>query len=195
MLAYSRRKTNLLNKIESKSEIMVKNTILFVVSHQGYQPVEYFVPKKLLEQAGFNVVTASNQGGVATALDESTTPVDILIQDAHSEDYDGIFFIGGPDALDYLDNEQSYKLITDAVANKKIVGAICISTRILAHAQILKGKRATGWNGDNTLASIYKEYDVQYVPKDVVVDGSLITATGPNVAREFGEQIITLLQG
>ncbi len=75
------------------------------------------------------------------------------------------------------------------------MGAICVSTRILAHAQALKNKRATGWNGDNALGGIYKEYDVQYVPKDVVVDGLIITATGPNVAREFGEQIITLLQG
>lgn len=174
---------------------MVKNTVLFVVSHQGYQPVEYFVPKKLLEQAGFNVVTASNQGGVATAADTSTTSVDILIKDAQSVDYDGIFFIGGPEALDHLDNENSYNLITSAIENKKVLGAICISTRILAHAQVLKGKRATGWNGDNALGTIYKEYDVQYVPKDVVVDGSIITATGPSVAREFGEQIITLLQG
>jgi protease I len=174
---------------------MVKNTILFVVSHQGYQPVEYFVPKKLLEQAGFHIVTASDQEGVATANDDSTTPVDILIQEANSNDYDGIFFIGGPGALEHLDNEHSYKLISSAVENKKIVGAICVSTRILAHAQALKNKRATGWNGDNALGGIYKEYDVQYVPKDVVVDGLIITATGPSVAREFGEQIITLLQG
>jgi putative intracellular protease/amidase len=33
------------------------------------------------------------------------------------------------------------------------------------------------------------------VPQEVVVDGNLITATGPSAAREFGERIITLLQG
>lgn len=174
---------------------MVTNTILFVVSHQGYQPVEYSVPKKLLEQAGFRVVTASNQPGIATATDESTTPVDLLVQDALSTDYDGIFFIGGSGALENLDNQTSYQLIANAIEQKKVVGAICISTRILAAAKVLKGKRATGWNGDNALGGIYKEYDVQYVPKDVVVDGTIITATGPAVAREFGEQIITLLQG
>jgi protease I len=173
---------------------MATNTVLFVIASLDYQPVEYSVPKKLLEQAGFVVTTASDHVGTATANDGSSTTTDLLVNEINIADYDGIFFIGGPGALERLDNETSYKIITNAVQARKIVGAICIATRILARAGILKGKRATGWNGDNALPTLYKEYDAQYAPNDVVVDELIITATGPNAAREFGEQIIALLQ-
>jgi protease I len=173
---------------------MATNNVLFVIASNEYQPVEYSVPKKLLEQAGITVKTASNQLAIATANDGSTTDVDLLVADAQITDYDGIFFIGGPGSLEHLDNETSYKLITAATQARKPVGAICLATRILAHAGVLRGKRATGWNGDNALPAIYKEHDVQYAPKDVVVDEGIITATGPNAAREYGEQIIALLQ-
>lgn len=173
---------------------MVTKKVLFVVASKGYQSVEFAVPKNLLEQAGFTVVTASDQEGFAHAQDESTIPIDLKIYDAAVNDYDGIFFVGGPGALEHLDHEFSYNLIQHAFKDKKIIGAICIATRILAHAGILRDKQATGWNGDNELASIYQDYRVQYVPKDVVVDGSIITATGPNAAREYAEIIISLLQ-
>lgn len=173
---------------------MATNNVLFVIASIDYQPVEYAVPKKLLEQAGFVVTTAADQGGTATAKDGSTTPVDLLINDVDVTHYDGIFFIGGPGALDHLDNEASYKILTAAALAHKPFGAICVATRILAKAGVLKGKKATGWNGDNALNALYKEYDVQYAPNELVVDDGIITATGPQVAREFGEQIIALLQ-
>lgn len=164
------------------------------MASKGYQSVEFSVPKNLLEQAGFTVITASDSKGFATAQDESTIPIDLQISDATVSDYDGIFFVGGPGALEHLDHEASHNLIRDAYKERKIIGAICISTRILAHAGILRDKQATGWNGDNELSSIYQDYRVQYVPKDVVVDGTIITATGPNAAREYAELIISLLQ-
>jgi protease I len=173
---------------------MASNNVLFVIASVDYQPVEYLVPKKLLEDAGFHVTTASDALGTATAKDESTTSVDILVQDAIATDYDAIIFVGGPGALEHLDNETSYKLITTAAQARKIVGAICIATRILARAGILKNKRATGWNGDNALAALYKECDVHFDPKDVVVDERIVTATGPHAAREFGEQIIAQME-
>ncbi|HZW61635.1 MAG TPA: DJ-1/PfpI family protein, partial [Candidatus Babeliales bacterium] len=163
---------------------MATNNVLFVIASVDYQPIEYAVPKKLLEQAGYTVTTASDQRGTATAKDGSTTQVDLLVSEANVADYDGIVFIGGPGALDHLDNEASHKLLTAAVQAHKPIGAICVSTRILAHAGILKGKRATGWNGDNALANIYKDLDIQYSPNEVVVDEDIVTATGPSVARE-----------
>ncbi len=173
---------------------MATNTVLFVIAFTDYQSIEYSIPKRLLEQAGITVVTASDQRGTATAHDGSTTEVDMLIPEANIADYDGVFFVGGPGALERLNNEASYKLITSTVQARKPLGAICAATRILTYAGVLRNKRATGWNGDNALPALYKEFDIQYDPKDVVFDDNIITATGPNAAREYGEQIIALLQ-
>jgi protease I len=173
---------------------MNKARVLFIVAYEGYQPIEYGEPKKLLEKAGFSVITASTRHGSALAKDGSTTPVDVILEKVNVDDYAGIFFIGGPGAMDHLDNATSYHIIQKAAQKKIPLGAICVSPRILAKAGVLQGKKATGWNADNALPEIYKEYGVLYSPEDVVVDGTIITATGPATAKKFGERIITLLK-
>lgn len=168
--------------------------IIFVVAHDGYQHEEYEVPKRVLEGAGFQVITASDMTGEATAKDGSKIPVDLLVSEINVEEYVGLFFIGGPGVLECLDNEASYHLINKAYHMGKPIGAICLATRILAKAGILKDKRATGWNGDGELIALFKEQGIQFVADRVVVDTTIITANGPAAAQEFGEKIIALLQ-
>lgn len=168
--------------------------IVLVVASDGYQPLEYEKPKKLLEAAGIGVVTASDTAGAAFAAhDNSETPVNLLIDEVDPKQYDGLFFIGGPGALEYLDNESSYDLLRRWRESDKPYGSICISTRILAKAGVLKNKRATGWNNDGKLPGILLEGDAEFIEEHVVVDGQLITASGPEVAEEFGEEIIRLI--
>jgi putative intracellular protease/amidase len=167
--------------------------VLLVIAYQEYQPIEYGVPKKSLEDAGIMVVTASNKLGTALATNDHKVLVDVELSNTRADFYDGIFFIGGSGALENLDNQTSYTLIQDAYKLNKLFGAICISSRILAHAGVLRNRKATGWNGDNQLTSIFNEYQVTYVKQPVVVDGNIITAVGPHVAFEFGQAIITAL--
>ena len=167
--------------------------VALVIAHEGYQQVEYGEPKKILENAGFTVITVSDQAGTAKAKDNSTTQADATIADINVKEYAGIFFIGGPGALEHLDNQASYQLLQAARANHIPIGAICISTRILAYANVLEGIEATGWNDDNKLEKIYYDYKVSYAPVDVMVCNGIVTATGPSVARQFGEEIVTLL--
>lgn len=168
--------------------------IILVIAHTGFQPIEYATPKKVLTDAGFTVVTASNKAGNATDSMGKTVSVDITLDQIKAEQYDGLFFIGGPGALENLDNQQSYQLLQAWAKTGKPFGAICISPRILAHAGVLHGKKATGWDDDQELADIFKEHAVTYIQKPVVVDGNIVTASGPAAAQEFGEKIVTLLK-
>lgn len=168
--------------------------VLLVVAHEGYQPIEYEIPKKILENGGYTVLTASNKKGSALAKDGSTTTVDLLVKDAQAKDYDAVIFIGGPGTLENLDNQDSYTLIEDALEKEKLLGAICISTRILAKAGVLTNIHATGWNGDNQLGKIYAQYEVFYLNNSVVYDEGIITAVGPQFATEFGDEIVRVLR-
>lgn len=167
--------------------------VLLIIANEGYQHIEYGIPKKILTEAGIKVETASDKAVPAIAKDGSTTTVDVTLDKVDPDLYDGIFFIGGPGALEHLDNEWSYRIIRHAAQNDIPLGAICISTRILAKAGIMTDHKATGWNGDDKLDELYKEYDVEYIKKNVVVDKNIITATNPDSAQEFGEQIVALL--
>lgn len=157
--------------------------VLLVIASEGYQPIEYGEPKRILEASGFVVTAGSDKLGVAR----------ILIKDIDVNSYDALFFIGGPGALEHLDNEESYELLRAWQKTSKPYGAICVSPRILAKAGVLKNKRATGWDGDGELAGIFKQCGVEYVKEDVVVDSNVITANGPAAAEEFGKKIVGLL--
>lgn len=167
--------------------------VVLVIASEGYQPIEYGVTKDVLEEAGVTVITASDKPGGAVATDNSVTSVDVTIHDLNVNDYDGIFLIGGSGAMAALDNETVYALIRKAVKRPMPYGAICISTRILAKANAIAGKQATGWNGDNTLLAIYNAHDVAFIDKDVVIHGLLVTAVGPASAEVFGKAILRVL--
>jgi len=167
--------------------------VLFVVASNGYQAKEYSVPKKMLEDHGAVVLTVSDKPGGAVAHDKSTTHVDYTLDNVAISDFDGIFFIGGPGAMDQLDNSKSYHLISEAKKLRIPYGAICISSRILAKAYGLEDKKATGWNGDNALGPILKGYNAIYKPDPIVTDGFVVTAIGPEAAEKFGEGIIRVL--
>jgi len=170
-------------------------SVVLVIASEGYQHIEYGVTKKVLNDAGFSVVTASNKSDTATAKNNSTTHIDILLDHLRVDNYAGIFFIGGPGTLNYLDNNTSYKILQEAFLQHMPLGAICIATRILAKAGVLRNKYATGWNEDGLLNALYKENDVTYLPEEkVVVESNVITATDPSAAQQFGEQIVQLLQ-
>lgn len=176
-----------------KETMAITKNIALIIASKGYQPVEYQVPRHIFETQGFNISVASDTIGNAIAKDGSTTKAELLVKDVDPHKFDAIVFIGGPGALEHLDNETSYHLIKKAYELGKIVAAICISTRIFAKSGILTGKDATGWNGDHQLDDIYEEYDVNLKTNDVIVDENIVTATGPAAAREFAENIVTLL--
>jgi protease I len=92
--------------------------------------------------------------------------------------------------MDFLNSSEVHSLFRLAMKKEKFVGAICIAPRILAEAGILKNKKATGWDGDNELGDILVKAGAEYIREPVVVDGTLITASGPAVARDWGLAIV-----
>jgi protease I len=174
---------------------MDETKVLFVIAFDGFNNIEYSIPKRIVEDAGFQVITASDKVGTAVAKDGSTTDVEYAIDKINSNNYCGLFFIGGPGALEHLDNNTSYKIIQECLHQHKPIGAICIATRILAAAGALHDKNATGWNDDGQLGPILDECGAHYIQtQDIVVDNNIITATGPAVAQKFGEKIVDVLQ-
>lgn len=174
---------------------MDQTAVLLVIAFDGFQQIEYGVTKKIITDAGFTVVTASDKTGMATAKDGSTVKVDVSLDQVVVSDYEGIFFIGGPGTLEHLDNNISYKILQEAALQHRPLGAICIATRILASAGVLLDKYATGWNDDGLLNKIYAECGAVYLPEEkVVLESNVITASDPSAAEQFGKQIVQLLQ-
>jgi protease I len=168
--------------------------ILFLIAGDGFQPIEYGVPKKILENGGHVVVTGSDVNGEAIASDGSRVVVDIVLEDVELAKYGAVFIIGGPGALKHLEVQETNRILSEAMLREIPYGAICISPRILARAHVLVGKKATGWDDDEKLSQIFDENNVEYVHESVVVDGNVVTASGPSAAEGFGHAILDVLK-
>jgi protease I len=192
---------------------MLDKIILLIVANTGYHPVEYGYTRQILEEAGCTVKVTSQANNIAYSKpseahsQKCTDPncnnvileypqfanvkIDTPLAMVNVDEYDGIFIIGGPGALEFLDNQATYSLMQKFATTGEPWGAICISPRILAKAGLLADKKATGWNGDNQLETIFSEYGVVYSKEPVVLDGNIITADGPTSATSFGNAIVS----
>ena len=164
--------------------------VLMIIAKINFRDEEYLEPKKILTEAGFKVVTASSSLGEAKGMLGATVKIDTTIDKIKVSDYAAIIFVGGSGATEYFDNKIAHKIAQDAVAQNKILGAICIAPAILAKANVLKNKKATVFSSEQ---DTLKKYGATCTNNGVEVDGKIITASGPKFAKQFGEKIKELL--
>lgn len=168
---------------------------MMVIASRDFRDAEYFVPKEVLETTGVKIITASNKSGTAVGADGGEVEVDLLLSELKTANFDAVVFIGGPGALQYLDNQESYKIAQETISRGKLLAAICIAPAILAKAGVLEGKKATVWTSvmDKSAVKILEDNGALYEDRPVVIDGKIVTGSGPAAAQEFGETIRELL--
>lgn len=171
--------------------------IAMIIAFKDFKDEEYLIPRGILEEAGAEIKVVSDELGNASGVDGEEAKVDIKLHDLDVSEFDAVVFVGGPGALDHLDNQDSYRIAEDAVSQNKILAAICISPVILAKAGVLQNKKATVWTDalNKGPKKILEENGAEFQDKNVVIDGNIITANGPKAAGEFGKAIIHKVQG
>ena len=165
--------------------------VAMFIAFQGFRDEEYVEPRKVLEAAGHKVTTVSTSKGEARGKFRVTAQVDKTIAEITPAEYDALALVGGPGALEYLDNTKVHALFKKADELGKVIGAICISPVVLAHAGLLKGKSVTCWpDGSDEV----EKGGGKYTGAELEIDGRLITANGPLPARKYGQAIAEALK-
>jgi len=160
--------------------------VLLVIAPQDFRDEEYLRPKEILEQTGVEIVVASKGIQEASGVFGAKAKVDKELSQVLAEDYDGVIFIGGPGSSVYFNDEAAFHLAKEAYEKRKVVGAICIAPSILANAGILSGKKATAFS---TEEGNLQAKGAIFTGDTVTVDGQVITASGPQAAGRFGQEI------
>lgn len=163
--------------------------VLVVIAQEGYQDTELAGTKKELLHAGFTVILSSKEAGECRGKLGGTEHADLAMRNVNIGDYDRIVFIGGPGAGAYASDSDALHLAQEAHRATMPIGAICIAPTILAKAHILEGKRATVWDSGGEQIALLEQYGAQYSGEAVTVDGTVVTANGPDAAEEFGKAI------
>lgn len=166
-------------------------TVVLVIAEKEFRDEEYQIPKDILKNSGFDVVTASTTVNQARGKLGLKVKPDILLSQVSVTDLDALIFIGGGGSSQYFEDPLSHTLAKSTLDHHKIVGAICIAPVILSNAGLLRNKTATVFpDGAQTL----KEHGAHYTGNPVEVDGNIITGNGPEAARQFGERLVDLLK-
>ena len=173
--------------------------IAMIISPVGFQDMEFSVPKQFFESQGINVDVYSTQTGYAHGSLGLRFKVEHALPSVDVEAYDAIVFIGGPGTPLLRKNEYAVYIAKTAAQSGKIVAAICWSPTILAKAGVLRGKKATVWNGDDpefkmTTVQYLAHHGATYTGEPLTVDGNILTANGPSAAKKFAEAIVNALK-
>ncbi len=177
-------------------EFSTQKKAVIVIAFQGFQDFEYSETRRVLEEANIKTIIASSLKGEAQGKMGQKVKVDMIVDEIILEEFDTLVFIGGPGALEYVDDSSVHQLIQQAVNQGKILAAICIAPEILAKAGILKEKKATVWSSliDRTPVEFLENEGAEYVEKSVVIDGKIITGNGSAASTEFGQKIVEALR-
>jgi protease I len=160
--------------------------VLMVLAPGGFRDEEYSEPYGALVASGASVTVASKgkgpltgAGGLKVQATEAAARADVAA-------YDAVVFVGGPGMVPLLGERAFVNLAKQAQRRHKLIGAICVAPSILANAGILKGVAATAF--PDQVAHL-KAAGAQVVDQAVVTTPEIITANGPESAREFGQAL------
>lgn len=172
---------------------------IFIIGFRDYQDWEYSGTKDILEKNKIECDTASTQKGIAKGAFGQETKVGKILEEINAKDYDCVIFIGGAGTLSIRKKSDSVRIAKEFFDAGKLCCAICWAPTILAKAGILKNKKATVWLGPDpeygkTTKEVLEQYGADFVNKDVVCDGNIVTANGPPVAEKFANEILKLLK-
>ena len=166
---------------------------MYVIAPERFRDEELLEPKRALEERGIAVTVASTRPGVAVGMLGARVSVDCTVQGARAASYDALAIAGGAGSPTHLwDSEPLRALARSLHATGRPVGAICLSPPVLARAGLLMGRRATTFPTDRAIVEL-KRGGATYVEQAVVLDDTVLTASGPEAAAAFGAALITCL--
>jgi protease I len=167
--------------------------VLMIIAPEDFRDEELLEPKHILTEAGAKVTVASTAAGEASGMLGAKVTPDAVVNNVKSADYHAVVVVGGMGSPTHLwNNAHIHQLLKETHAAGRVVGGICLSGAVLANAGVLKGKKATVWATDESLAAL-SGGGASYVKDHVVHDGNVVTADGPEAATQFGNTLVKAL--
>ncbi len=158
----------------------------------GFEPIEALAPTDVLRRGGVRVdlISVMKRLEVTTAQNIEVK-ADLLVEDITFDDYDLILVPGGSKGVENLGKCAKLADALPRFMQAKSVASICAGPMILANLHLLEGRSATCYPGCETdfPQGVYQH------GFGVVVDGNLVTASGPGQAIDFGVAILRVLEG
>jgi protease I len=163
-----------------------------ILVEEQYQVLEVWYPYLRFREEGIETLfIGSGTKKVYGSKEGYPAQEDMSIDNARVQDFAAVVIPGGW-APDFLRRHASINnFVREMFANGKVVASICHGGWVLASAGILKGRKATSFIA---IKDDIVNAGAEYLDKEVVVDGNLITSRTPNDLPAFSKAILKLIK-
>lgn len=169
---------------------MAKKAAILIAD--GTEPLEALAPIDVLRRGGVDAQLVSTMGPKVVLAQNMVVEADAIVSDVDLEAYDMLVVPGGSVGVENLSACEPMKDALKAfMADGRLVASICAGPTILASLNLLQGHKATCYPGCQTDFP----HGAYVEGPTVVVDGNLITASGPGVSMDFGVAMLRALEG
>ena len=155
-----------------------------VIIANMFEDSEYSKPVKAFKEAGHRIVHIGLKAGKTVKGKKQGTPIEIDkgIKDVSVKDFDALLIPGGysPDQLRV--DEDAARFAKEFVESGKPVFAICHAPQLLITADVIRGRKITGWK---SLTQDIKNAGAEFIDGEVVVDGNLVSSRNPGDLPSF----------
>jgi protease I len=155
---------------------MVKK--IAIIIDDLFEDAEYSKPAEAFEKAGYKLTNIGlKKGKVVTGKkQEVKVQIDDQVNNISADDFDALFIPGGysPDKL--RANDDAVQFVKDFVTSGKPVLTICHGPQLLITAQVLAGRKITGWK---SIIQDLKNAGAIFLDQEVVEDGNLLSSRSP----------------
>jgi len=165
---------------------------ILMIATDGYEDSELLEPRRILRERGADVTLASLETGEIEGDNGATVAVDRTIDEVEAADYDALILPGGTKNPDKLRMDEKVVATIRAFAEAgKPVAAICHGPWLLVEADLIRGRRVTGWP---SIRTDLRNAGGEVVDEAAVTDGNIVTSRKPEDIPAFTEAVIALVE-
>ena len=174
----------------------LKHKAIAILVDDLFEQPELAEPKKALEAAGATVHIVSPKGPKVTGMKHhdkgDSFAVDVPLDKANAQDYDGLVLPGGVVNADTLRTNAAAQAFAKAFDGAgKPVAVVCHGPWLLISAGLVAGRTLTSWP---SLRDDLRNAGATWVDREVASDGNWTSSRKPDDLPAFNREFIAALQ-
>jgi protease I len=155
-----------------------------VIIEDMFEDSEYTQPAEAFKGEGHELIHVGLQEGATVKGKKKETPVQIdkAIKNVSVDDFDALLIPGGfsPDKL--RAHDEAVAFTKKFMESGKPVFSICHGPQLLISADVLRGRKVTGWK---SIIQDIKNAGAEFLDQEVVDDGNLVSSRSPDDLPAF----------
>lgn len=172
----------------------LENMKIAILATDGVEQVELVEPRKAFNEAGARTTVIAPGSGKIQGMKHhdkaDEIDVDLSLDEARPEDFDGILLPGGALNADALRvNQKAREFVRAMDAAQKPFAIICHAPWLIVSAGLAKGRSMTSYH---TIQDDIRNSGANWSDKEVVIDRNWVMSRQPSDIPAFNREAIKL---